>query len=54
MDHFMRKCAMDRKIVERLILKKSFNDIEKDLKVGKKRIRKVHDLAKALGYTHHT
>jgi hypothetical protein len=50
MDHFMRKCAMDRKIVERLILKKSFNDIEKDLKVGKKRIRKVHDLAKALGY----
>jgi len=50
MDHFKRKCAMDRKIVERLILKKSFNDIEKDLKVGKKRIRKVHDLAKALGY----
>jgi len=50
MDHFMRKCAMDRKIVERLILKKSFNDIEKDLKVGKKRIRKVHDLAQALGY----
>lgn len=50
MDHFMRKCAMDRKIVEHLILKKSFNEIERDLKVGKKRIRKVHDLAKALGY----
>jgi hypothetical protein len=41
---------MDRKIVERLILNKSFNDIVKDLKVGKKRIRKVHDLAEALGY----
>jgi hypothetical protein len=50
MDHFMRKCAMDRKIVEQLILKKSFNEIERDLPVGKKRIKKVHDLAKALGY----
>lgn len=50
MDHFMRKCAMDRKIVEQLILKKSFNEIERVLPVGKKRIKKVHDLAKALGY----
>lgn len=41
---------MDRKIVEKLIFKKSFNEIEKDLKVGKKRIRKVYDLAKALGF----
>mgnify|MGYP001590351745 CR=1 FL=1 len=50
MDHFMRKCAMDRKIVEQLILKKSFNEIERGLPVGKKRIKKVHDLAKELGY----
>ena len=28
MDHFMRKCVMDRKIVEQLILKKSFNEID--------------------------
>ncbi|HXH74486.1 MAG TPA: hypothetical protein VNJ08_05950 [Bacteriovoracaceae bacterium] len=41
---------MDRKIVEHLILNKSFNDIEKHLKVVKKRIRKAHDLAKASGY----
>ena len=50
MDHFMRKCAMDRKIVEQLILKKSFNEIERDLPVGKKRIKKVNDMAKELGY----
>lgn len=50
MDHFMRKCAMDRKIVEQLILNKSFNEIEKNLPVGKKRIKKVHEFAKALGY----
>jgi hypothetical protein len=50
MNRFMRKRAMDRKIVEQLIMLKSFNDIEKHLKVGKKRIRKVHDLAKSLGY----
>ena len=50
MNHFMRKCAMDRKIVEQLILKKSFNEIERDLPVGKKRIKKIHDLAKAMGY----
>ena len=37
MDQFMRKCVMDRKIVEQLIFKKSFNEIEKNLKVGKKR-----------------
>lgn len=50
MDRFMRKCAMDRKIVEMLILKKSFNEIEKHLRVGKRRIRKIHDLAKESGY----
>lgn len=50
MDRFMRKCAMDRKIVEQLILKKSFNKIERDLQVGKKRVKKVYEMAKALGY----
>jgi hypothetical protein len=50
MNHRMRKFVVDRKIVEQLILKKSFNDIERHLKVGKKRIRKIYDLAKSFGY----
>tara|TARA_B100000282_G_scaffold200664_1_gene146920 strand:- start:82 stop:1665 length:1584 start_codon:yes stop_codon:yes gene_type:complete len=50
MDRFMRKCAVDRKIVQQLLLKKSFNQITKDLKVGKRRIRSVHDEAERLGY----
>ena len=50
MDHFMRKCAMDRKIVEQLILKKSFNEIERNLPAGKKKIKKIYGQAKALGY----
>lgn len=50
MDRFMRKCAVDRKIVQQLILKKSFNQITKDLKVGKRRVRDVHDAAEKRGY----
>ena len=50
MDRFMRKCMMDRKIVELLVQDKSFNKIAKQLKVGKARIRKVADEAKACGY----
>mgnify|MGYP005674992931 FL=1 len=50
MDRFMRKCAVDRKIVQQLLLKKSFNQITKDLKVGKRRVRSVHDEAERLGY----
>ena len=50
MDRFMRKCVVDRKIVELLIQKKSFNKIAKLLKVGKPRIRKVRDMADELGY----
>lgn len=50
MNRFMRKCVMDRKIVEQLIQKKSFNKISKNLKVGKARIRKIFDQATAAGY----
>lgn len=50
MDHFMRKCIMDRKIVQLLIQGISFNSISKQLKVSKKRIRQVHDMAKDEGY----
>lgn len=50
MNRFIRKCAVDRKIVELLTLKKSFNKISKELKVGKKRIRKVNDQALKFGY----
>jgi len=50
MDRFMRKCALDRKIVQHLILNKSFNQITKELKVGKRRVRKVYDHGKKLGY----
>ena len=50
MDRFMKKCIMDRKIVEQLVQKKSFNKISKQLKVGKARIRKVFDLANEAGY----
>ena len=41
---------MDRKIVQMLIEKQSFNKISKHLKVSKKRIRKVHEMAKESGY----
>ncbi len=50
MDRFMRKCVMDRKIVEQLIQKKSFNKISKQLKVGKARIRKIYNMAQEAGY----
>lgn len=50
MDRFMRKCIVDRKIVELLIQKKSFNKIAKQLKVGKVRIRKIYDMANEFGY----
>ncbi len=50
MNRFMRKCVMDRKIVQLLIQKKSFNKISKQLKVSKKRIRKINDMAQAEGY----
>lgn len=50
MDRFMRKCCMDRKIVQLLIKKRSFNKISKELKVGKRRIRKIHDMAEEFGY----
>ena len=44
MNRFTRKCVVDRKIVESLILKKSFNEISRTLKVGKRRIRTVNNL----------
>ena len=50
MDRFMRKCVMDRKIVQLLIQKKSFNKISKQLHVSKKRVRQIHDMAKEIGY----
>jgi len=50
MSRFTRKCVVDRKIVESLILKKSFNEIARTLKVGKRRIRTVNNLAKEMGY----
>ena len=50
MNRFMRKCVVDRKIVESLILKKSFNEIARTLKVGKRRIRTINNLAKEMGY----
>ena len=50
MNRFMRKCVMDRKIVEQLIQKKSFNKISKQLKVSKVRIREIFDKANELGY----
>lgn len=50
MNRFTRKCVVDRKIVESLILKKSFNEISRTLKVGKRRIRTVNNLAKEMGY----
>ena len=45
MDHFMRKCAMDRKIVQLLTQEIRFNSISKRLKVSKKRIHQIHDMA---------
>ncbi len=50
MDRFMRKCVMDRKIVQLLIQERSFNKISKQLKVGKKRIRQINNMAKSVGY----
>lgn len=50
MDKFMRKCAMDRRIVQLLSLKTSFNKISKELKVSKKRIRQIQDMAREYGY----
>jgi len=50
MNRFMRKCVVDRKIVQQLMLQKSFNQITKELNVGKRRVRNVHDMAKKLGY----
>ena len=50
MDRFMRKCVMDRKIVQFIIEKKSFNKISKTLNVGKKRIARVRKLAEEAGY----
>lgn len=50
MDRFTRKCVMDRKIVQNLVEGKSFNKISNELKVGKRRIRKIHDMAKKAGY----
>lgn len=41
---------MDRKIVEQLVLEKSFNQICKALNVGKRRVRKVYDQAVIYGY----
>jgi len=41
---------VDRKIVENLISHKSINKIAKDLRVGKERIRRIRDLAKAQGF----
>ena len=50
MDRFMRKCFMDRKIVQYLIDGKSFNKISKELNVSKKRVRKIYSMAEGLGY----
>lgn len=46
----MRRCIVDRKIVELLREGQRFNKIAKALKVGKRRIRKLHLLAKEAGY----
>jgi len=54
MNRFMRKCIVDRKIVELLIQKKSFNKIAKQLRVGKPRIRKVNKEAIEFGYLKQT
>jgi hypothetical protein len=54
MDRFMRKCRMDRKIVQNLIEGQSFNKISKMLKVSKKRIRKVYELSQKMGYLNGT
>jgi hypothetical protein len=50
MNRFTRKCVVDRKIVESLILKKSFNEIARTQKVGKRRIRAVNARAKKKGH----
>ncbi len=50
MDSLMRKMFMDRKIVQFLIEKKSFNKISQELKVSKKRIRRINSMAESLGY----
>lgn len=50
MDRFTRKCLVDRKIVQELIAKSSFNNISQKLKVGKRRIKKIYKLAKDFGY----
>ncbi|MCK5884577.1 MAG: transposase, partial [Bacteriovoracaceae bacterium] len=50
MDRFMEKCAVDRKIVELLILKRSSNSIAKQEKVGKKRVGQIKEQAVSLGY----
>lgn len=50
MDRFTRKCIMDRKIVQLLLEGTSFNMISKQLKVSKKRVRKIHSMAEGSGY----
>lgn len=50
MDRNMRKCVMDRKIVQLLTQNVSFNQISKQLKVGKVRVRKIQKLAMDAGY----
>jgi DNA-binding Lrp family transcriptional regulator len=45
-----RRMEMERNIVEKLILKKSFNTIARELKVSKKTIRKVFVMATDAGY----
>lgn len=50
MNRFMRKCVVDRKIVQLLLRDESFNQIAKQLQVSKKRIRKICDMASKAGY----
>lgn len=50
MNRFMRKCVMDRKIVQLLLKNTSSNKIAAELKVSKKRIKKVKSQAEDMGY----
>lgn len=50
MNKSTRMLIMDRKIIERLIDGNSFNSIERDLKVGKRRIKRLYSKALSAGY----
>ncbi len=44
-----RRRLMERKIVEQLVARKSFNGVCRDLKVGRNRVSHIRELAREYG-----